>query len=449
MSWFTDLFKSPKQEDLPQSQPAATYGYPYSRKPAPPPAPAKLRTAAPPVPEIVDARRLNVVKAHSIVGAVDRRSNVSRYARLTEWLKHNEKDIAMFAMTDGPNMPNHHIALRPAVKGGSIAYGPGCFSGLSDKVYVLGDTHGDVESLAAILDTIVDTCRAAKAGSPTVYLLGDILDRGTEGCMLESTLVLAIMQKTMPSEFGAWNDINLGVIKGDHDVALSYPSEYSPEARFSSAVIPADYAQWLNARLAADPSEGNTLIGRAWIRLMEECPAAAFVEKFGALLSHGGLPRCDIQDEIRKGTPYLFFSDKCSADYEWCRMVDAKNKLLNRSSKTSEIGFQEFESFNQLLDGKIKKFVFGHQHPAGGFERYSKFFGGYDVICISSFRDDSAAVPAIPHFCKLTADEINVYSLSPAIYVVRLEENSVAHKATKAVETAPAVKVEQPAKPVV
>ena len=86
--------------------------------------------------------------------------------------------------------------------------------------------------------------------------------------MLESALVLAIMQKAMPDEFAAWNDINLGIVKGDHDVALSYPDEYSPEARFSSAVTPSDYTQWLNDRLAVDPSEDNTLIGRAWIRLM-------------------------------------------------------------------------------------------------------------------------------------------------------------------------------------
>ena len=103
-----------------------------------------------------------------------------------------------------------------------------------------------------------------------------------------------------------------------------------------------------------------------------------------------------------------------------------------------EIGFQEFESFNELMCGRIKKYVFGHQHPAGGFERYSKFFGGYDVICISSFRDDAAPVPAVPHFCKLTADEVNVYSLSPAIYVVRLEENSVAHAAASTASDKPA-----------
>lgn len=430
MSWFTDLFKAPDREEPPAPRPTVTYGYPYQKKPGT--VEAKPPTQKPVVPEIVDARRIDVVKAHSIIGAVDRRSNVKRYERLVEWLKANEKEVATFALTDGPDMPQHSLALRPAVRGGSIAYGPGCFPGLAERAYVLGDTHGDVESLAAILDTITDACKAAKAGNPVVYLLGDALDRAGEGCMLESTLVLAIMQKAMPEEFAAWNDICLGFIKGDHDVALAYPAEYSPAARFSSAVTPADYAQWLNARLDADPSEDNTLIGRAWIKLMAECPAAAFVERFGALLSHGGLPRCDIQEDIRKGEPYLFMSDRCSTDYAWCRMVDAKNKLLNRGSKTSEIGFQEFESFNAIMDGKIKKFVFGHQHPAGGFERYSKFFGNYDVICVSSFRDDSSMVPAVPHFCKLTADEVNVYSLSPAIYVVRLEENSVAHAAAKA-----------------
>ena len=446
MSWFSDLFGPSK----PQPKPAYPYTWTggYSQQPKPAKSStiaAKPTEAKPAVPEIVDARRINVVKAHSIIGAVDRRSNAGRYSRLVEWLKLNEKEIAAFALADGQDMPKHAMALRPAVPGGSIAYGPGCFSGNPDRAYVLGDTHGDVSSLAATLDTIVDACNAAKAGSPTVYLLGDVLDRAAEGCMLESVLILAIMQKAMPDEFAAWNSISLGVVKGDHDVALSYPAEYSPESRFLSAVTPSDYTQWLNDRLAADPSEGNTLIGRAWIKLMRACPSAAFVEKFGALLSHGGIPRCDIQDEIRKGVPYVFFSGRCSADYEWCRMVDVKNKLLNRASKTSEIGFQEFESFNELMGGKIKKFIFGHQHPAGGFERYSRFFGGYDVICISSFRDDTLATPAIPYFCKLTADEVNVYSLSPAIYVVRLEENSVVHTISSASASSAPSSVSKPA----
>jgi hypothetical protein len=432
MSWFSDLFGF---SDDKQTKPPKPYYYggPHNVTPngkSNITSQSKKTIAFSEAPKIIDSRRINVVKAHSIVGAVDRRSNIKRYSQLINWLKQNEKQIAYAALTDGPNMPNHTFAIRPAVPNGSIAYGPGCFLNLSDQVYVLGDTHGDIESLAAIIDTIIDTCQyASKTEFPTIYLLGDILDRATEGCMLESVLLLAIMQKALPDEFATWNNIKLGIIKGDHDIAISYPETYSPEARFSSIVIPADYTQWLNDRLNLNPSEDNTLIGRAWIRLMKECPSAAFIDKFGALLSHGGIPRIDIQTKIKNDEePYLFLSNKCSNDYEWCRMVDVKNKLLNRSSKTSEIGFQEFESFNELFDGRIKKFIFGHQHPNGGFERYSKFFKDYDAICISSFRDDSSSIPSIPHFCKLTANEVNVYSLSPAIYVVRLEENSIEHK---------------------
>ena len=210
MSWFSDLFGPSKPQPKPKSKPAYPYAWVggYSQQPKPAKSPtvaAKPVEAKSVAPEIVDARRINVVKAHSIIGAVDRRSNVGRYSRLVEWLKLNEKEIATFALTDDQDMPKHTLALRPAVPGGSIAYGPGCFLGNPDRTYVLGDTHGDVESLAAILDTIVDACCAAKVCSPTVYLLGEILDRATEGCMLESALVLAIMQKAMPDELAAWN----------------------------------------------------------------------------------------------------------------------------------------------------------------------------------------------------------------------------------------------------
>jgi len=383
---------------------------------------------------IVDPKRISMVKAHTIVGSVERYGHATKFAKLVTWLEANEVAVASAALSDLENLPSHALALRPAMPGGCLAVGPGCFGGLKlgEPVYVLGDTHGDLESLVAIFDTIIDTSLASRDNdSPTIYLLGDILDRSTETCAQECVFLLAILQKALPKEFEKYNKIKLGIVKGDHDVALSYPKAYSTTSRFTSAVKPADYCDWLNERL--DLNKGNedaTLIGRAWIRLMEACPAAAFLEEAGCLISHGGIPRSDVQAKITSGeTPFIAQSECCATDYEWCRMVDAKNKLLNRASKTSEVGFQEFESLsNNVFFGKIRKFIFGHQHPARGFQRLEKFYPGYDVMCISSFRkDDTLGGPTVPHFCKVEKDEVNVYSMSPAAYVIRLEENSIEH----------------------
>lgn len=394
--------------------------------------PAKSST----VSSIIDPRSFTVVKQHAIIGSIDSYGNIGRYSRLLKWIEDNEVTLASNVLNDDADLSHHKRALYPSFKHGSLAYGPGCFSttAADEPVYILGDTHGDIESFIAMLDTIVDGSKQHGITEPTVYLLGDVIDRNKEGCAFITTLIFAILQKALPKEFEAWNSIKLGIIKGDHDVALKYDSV---SKKFTSEVKPADYCDWLNARIAANASdikaaEAATYVGRAWIKLIAECPAAAFLDGSGTFLSHGGIPRSDIQDLVKAGTPYIMQSPKLEIDFEWCRMVDAKNKLLNRATKTSEIGYQEFETFNSLFfNGKIKNFIFAHQHPVKGFARYNNFFTGYDVMCISSFRDDKTlGGPTIPYFCKVDPTAINVYSMNPAMYVVRLEENSAEVKKT-------------------
>lgn len=394
-----------------------------------------------PTSPIIDARSISVVKSHSIIGSIDSYGNLGRYNRLTKWLEANEAPIAWKVLTDDDDLTHHKMALYPSVKHGSLAYGPGCFStvGATEPVYVLGDTHGDFESFIAILDTICDFAKQRGNTEPIVYLLGDVIDRNRESCALLTTLIFAIMQKGLPEEFANWNAIRLGIIKGDHDVALHFDEVTKV---FSAEVKPADYCDWLNERTKTY-GEKATYVGRAWIRLMKECPAAAFLDGTGTFLSHGGIPRSDIQDMVKAGMPYIMQSPLLETDFEWCRMVDAKNKLLNRSTKTSEIGYQEFETFNNLFfNGRIKNFIFGHQHPVKGFMRYSTYFAGYDTLCISSFRSDTTVGgPTIPYFCRIDTNAINVYSMNPAMYVVRLEENSTeAKKTTTAVAGAPTAK---------
>ena len=78
MSWFSDLFGPSKPQSNPPLKPAESSTVAVK--------PTETKSV---VPEIVDARRIDVVKTHSIIGAVDRRSNIERYSRLVEWLKLN------------------------------------------------------------------------------------------------------------------------------------------------------------------------------------------------------------------------------------------------------------------------------------------------------------------------------------------------------------------------
>ena len=89
MSWFSDLFGRSKPQLKSQPKPAYPYAWTRGYLQQPKPVKSSIIAAKPTAPEIVDARRINVVKAHSIIGAVDRRSNARRYSRLVEWLKLN------------------------------------------------------------------------------------------------------------------------------------------------------------------------------------------------------------------------------------------------------------------------------------------------------------------------------------------------------------------------
>ena len=378
--------------------------------------------------------------------AVARQDESSRLDVLKTWLRQSEGSIAEKVLSDDDWLSGHALALYPAVKGGCLSVGVGCFAGGGNAapVYLLGDTHGDFDSFVAILDWIVANEEDA---APTVYLLGDVIDRNGEGCMLECALIMAILQKCLPEEtgFAKFNGIRLGIVKGDHDIALRYPEPYAPENRFCAAVSPADYCDWLNKRLDDGAGEDAAKIGRAWIRLMRECPAAAFLESSGTLLAHGGIPRRDIQERIVNGELDILQSDVCAKDYEWCRLVDVKNKLLNRNSATSEIGWQEFDSFcktvfpSESSDGcgtKVRRFVFGHQHPISGFERYTKWYDGYEVVCIASFqKSDSLLGDTIPHFCRLARKDDEDWQLQ----VYRMENLAVPDK-----EEAPAGEKEEP-----
>ena len=353
-----------------------------------------------------------------------------RYDRLKAWLQGNGERLARTVLEEDDILSRLNLAVRQPSSGGCFAQTSEWFAeGISDSpTYVLGDTHGDIDSLIAILDNILD--RTGEGKDPVVLLLGDVLDRNAESCALECALILSVLQRALPEEFESFNRICLGIVKGDHDVALGYAEPYAPETRFTSVVRPADFCEWLNGRLEGGGGEPKTLIGRAWVRLMGICPAAVFHGPTGTLLAHGGIARCDLQARFVAGEADVFQSPAAAQDFSWCRMVDAKKKLLNRNSKTCSIGGEEFDAFCKLAlpepsDGEVqmtmvRRFVFGHQHPSAGFEQYVKWYDGYEVLCLSSFRDDGALFgPTIPHFCQLPQTQeglagVRVYRLELA-----------------------------------
>ena len=355
-----------------------------------------------------------------------------RYDRLRSWLRENEAALAERTLADDDWLSDHALAVYPATPGGCFAYGPGCFPGIrpEEPVYVLADIHGDFDSFLAILSTILDLAGTEGVTNPAVLLLGDIIDRNGEGSAPVCALILAILQRRLPPEFGELCRIQLGIVKGDHDIGLLYDGPYSPEKRFSAAVIPADFSEWLNRRLDDGEGERAATIGLAWIRLMRECPAAALLEQIpagggaeipcGTLLAHGGVPRKDLQKRFAAGEPYLMQSEAFATDFEWCRMTDSRRKLLNRFSRTSEIGGDEFDSFCRMVfpgpdaehPSRVARFLFGHQHPAGGFEQYVRWYGGYQVASFSSFRaDDALRGQTLPHFCRVSAESVEAHSV--------------------------------------
>ena len=210
-------------------------------------------------------------------------------------------------------------------------------------LWVIGDLHGDLLALETAL-AIIDA-EAAGPNKPQLIFLGDLFD--DEGYGLEILLRVFEIILRSPGD--------VCVIAGNHDEALSYDGVH-----FASSVMPADFAEFLNANLA---HEWIQRAGKLAVRFFAQAPRALFFPD-GLLVVHGGFPLSDLHSRLQETGDWN--DPACLSDFVWTRChPTARRKMPNRFSRGSQFGYQDFAAFCELgarLGRPVTHMVRGHDH---------------------------------------------------------------------------------------
>jgi hypothetical protein len=220
----------------------------------------------------------------------------------------------------------------------------------ASPLWIIGDLHGDLLALEASLALIRQQTSTASA-SPRIIFLGDFID--DEGFGLEVVLRVFELIVAAPQR--------VCVIAGNHDEALSYDGR-----QFASSVVPADFADFLNANLA---HEWIVRAGKLALRLTAHAPRALFFPD-GLLVAHGGFPLVDLHPALLETGDWN--DPACLSDFVWSRAhPKARRKMPNRFSRGSQFGYEDFADFCSLsarLGRPVTHMVRGHDHVD---ERYA------------------------------------------------------------------------------
>jgi Calcineurin-like phosphoesterase len=214
---------------------------------------------------------------------------------------------------------------------------------IAAPLWIIGDLHGDLLALETALAVI--HAEAAGPDSPQLIFLGDFFD--DEGYGLEILLRVFELILRSPGD--------VCVIAGNHDEALSYDGVH-----FASSVVPADFAEFLNANLA---HEWIGRVGKLAVRFCAQAPRALFFPD-GLLVVHGGFPLRDLHSRLQETGDWN--DPACLSDFVWTRChPTARRKMPNRFSRGSQFGHQDFAAFCELgarLGRPVTHMVRGHDH---------------------------------------------------------------------------------------
>ena len=94
------------------------------------------------------------------------------------------------------------------------------------------------------------------------------------------------------------------------------------------------------------------------------------------IVAHGGVP---LSDRFQRLKERKDFEDlECLQDFVWTRAHErARTKRPSRETKSSEFGYEDFESFCKIaataLDRKVERLVRGHDHVEERYKFYEKY----------------------------------------------------------------------------
>jgi hypothetical protein len=228
------------------------------------------------------------------------------------------------------------------------------------NLWFVGDLHGDILALEAVLGYVDQVTMREKLPFPCVVFLGDLFDRMQYG--YEVALRVLALVKDRPGQI-LW-------LAGNHDEALKL-SETS--GSFVSLVSPAEFADWLNGEATKNPIAGR--IGKGLARLGAALPRAVFLPD-GLIAAHGGVPHTDLLARIE--TVGSLNAKECLQDFVWTRLHPrARQRVPNRNSKTCDLGILDFEAFcaraASVIGQPVARMVRGHDHVERRFDYYANY----------------------------------------------------------------------------
>ena len=242
-------------------------------------------------------------------------------------------------------------------------------SRLPDNLWYVGDLHGDLLALLAIVEYI-DSYPADSP--PTIIFLGDAFDRIEFG--FEVLLALFNLIINRPGQ--------ILLLAGNHDTELYYRRNLGV---FYPGVMPANFCDWLNRQLEAHPERIE--FGRNFIEFSKKMPHVLFLPD-GTFAAHGGVPHIDVQKRI--STALDLNTIYARQDFVWGRFnPDEQHVMPDRSHKDLGIGYGDFDRFCELaadiLSMPVKRMVHGHEHPYSQWTEYPRY-RKHPILTLNSHR---------------------------------------------------------------
>lgn len=220
----------------------------------------------------------------------------------------------------------------------------------TSTVWIIGDLHGDLLSLNALIRYVLQMESSVTAGqSPSrIVFLGDLVDDGPRDAELIAQFF----------EFITAAPESIIYLQGNHDIGISFDKTTGV---FRSSVSPSDFCDRLNDM---EPGCAMHDLACAAVEFFQQAPAALLLPD-GLLIAHGGVPHTDLQQHIISADDLN--RPEMVTDFVWTRLHEsARRKIPNRTTRGCSLGFEDFDAFcdrvKPIIGQEITGMVRGHDH---------------------------------------------------------------------------------------
>lgn len=272
--------------------------------------------------------------------------------------------------------------------------------GISNDIdwFVVGDLHGDFQSLCRILLKIY--CRPEiDPNKVRIVFLGDYVDRGARP--LQVIKLLLLLKTTWPENF--W------LLKGNHEVW-----QIDDSGIVQSTVTPHDtldfWTQFFGAELFTALCRLFDTLPVAYIQPLRPPERSKEEGSPKILYVHGGIPRTE-------NLLLPLHAEECREGFLWSDPEMEKEEVLNGPSRRFSFGRNDFFRFSRHHN--IALLIRGHELRKDGFDLHEDLRGSESRIvtifsCGGTVNEDSFYGPEIlvPRFLNLVPQSLQDLPIS-------------------------------------